>query len=98
MPTAPVRIGHDTPKKLGDRETGGGLALPVWMEYMQYALRGVPVATLTPPPGVAGEGGDWMFEEYTGGRGVTGLGLDDPLPPKPTSTEERSSILDLFKR
>ena len=96
--TAVVWIGHDTPKKLGDRETGGGLALPVWMEYMQYALRGVPVATLTPPPGVAGEGGYWMFEEYTGGRGVTGLGLDDPLPPKPTSTEERSSILDLFKR
>ncbi len=93
-----VWIGHDTPKKLGSNETGGGLALPVWMEYMQYALKGVPTATLTPPPGVAGEGGYWMYEEYTGGRGVTGLGLDDPLPPKPPSTEERSSILDLFKR
>ncbi|MFO1287066.1 MAG: penicillin-binding protein 1A [Rubrivivax sp.] len=97
--TAVVWIGHDTPKKLGDRETGGGLALPVWIEYMQTALRGVPTATLTPPPGVASEGGYWMYEEYTGGRGVTGLGLDDPLPPKaPSSTEERSGILDLFRR
>jgi penicillin-binding protein 1A len=97
--TAVVWVGHDTPKKLGSNETGGGLALPVWIEYMQYALKGVPPATLTPPPGVAGEGGYWMFEEFTGGRGVTGLGLDDPLPPpKATSTDERSSILDLFKR
>jgi penicillin-binding protein 1A len=96
--TAVVWIGYDTPKKLGDRETGGGLALPVWVEYMQQALKGVPQATLTPPAGVVGEGGYWMFEEYTGGRGVTALGLDDPLPPKPPATDERSSILDLFKR
>jgi penicillin-binding protein 1A len=95
---AVVWIGYDTPKKLGDRETGGGLALPVWVEYMQHALKGVPQATLNPPPGVAGEGGYWMYEEYTGGRGVTALGLEDPLPPKAPSTDERSSILDLFKR
>jgi penicillin-binding protein 1A len=96
--TAVVWIGHDTPKKLGDRETGGGLALPVWVEYMQYALKGVSPATLTPPAGVAGEGGYWMFEEFTGGRGITALGLEDPLPPKAPSTDERSSILDLFRR
>ena len=96
--TAVVWIGHDTPKKLGSNETGGGLALPVWIDYMQHALRGVPTATLTPPPGVAGEGGYWLYEEYTGGRGVTALGLDDPVPPKAPSTDERSSILDLFKR
>ena len=28
-------IGYDTPRKLGDRETGGGLSLPVWISYMQ---------------------------------------------------------------
>ena len=31
---AVVWIGYDNPKKLGDRETGGGLSLPVWIEYM----------------------------------------------------------------
>ena len=36
---AVVWIGYDTPRKLGDKETGGGLALPVWIEYMQYALK-----------------------------------------------------------
>ena len=40
---AVVWIGYDTPRKLGDRETGGGLALPVWIEYMAHALKGVPV-------------------------------------------------------
>ena len=35
-------IGYDKPRSLGDKETGGGLALPVWMDYMSRALRGVP--------------------------------------------------------
>ena len=39
-----VWMGYDTPRKLGDRETGGGLALPVWIDYMSTALKGVPVA------------------------------------------------------
>jgi len=94
---AVVWIGYDTPRKLGDRETGGGLALPVWIEYMAHALKGVPVKELTPPAGVTQADGDWSFEEFSQGRGVRDLGLEDVLPPAPTS-EERNSILDLFKR
>ena len=37
---AVVWIGYDKPRKLGDRETGGGLALPVWIDYMEHALQG----------------------------------------------------------
>ena len=94
---AVVWIGYDTPRKLGDRETGGGLALPVWIEYMAHALKGVPVQELTPPEGVIQVDGDWSFEEFGHGAGVRSLGLEDVLPPPPT-TEERSSILDLFRR
>jgi penicillin-binding protein 1A len=94
---AVVWIGYDTPRKLGDRETGGGLALPVWIELMGHALRGVPVAPLVPPAGVVAAGGSWVFEEFAGGAGVTSLGLEEQLPQPPT-TEERSSILDLFRR
>jgi membrane carboxypeptidase/penicillin-binding protein len=39
---AVVWIGYDIPRKLGDRETGGGLALPVWIDYMKTVLKGVP--------------------------------------------------------
>ena len=94
---AVVWIGYDNPKKLGDRETGGGLSLPVWIEFMQHALKGVPVAELKPPAGVVQQGSYWMFEEFGGGGGVSSLGLEDPIPQAP-SPEERNSILDLFKR
>jgi penicillin-binding protein 1A len=94
---AVVWIGYDTPRKLGDRETGGGLALPVWIELMQHALKGVPVQDLVPPEGVLQSGGYWMFDEYAHGAGIASMGLEDTVP-QPPSTEERSSILDLFKR
>ena len=95
--TAVVWIGYDNPRKLGDRETGGGLALPVWIELMQHALRGVPVAPLEPPEGVVQSRGYWMFDEFAGGAGIASMGLEDKIP-QPPSTEERSSILDLFRR
>jgi len=94
---AVVWIGYDTPRKLGDRETGGGLALPVWIEYMAHALKKVPVRELTPPEGVIHVDGDWSFDEFSKGAGVRSLGLEDVLPPAPTP-EERNSILDLFRR
>ena len=43
-------IGFDNPKPLGNNETGGHAALPMWMSYMGKALKGVPVAAYTPPP------------------------------------------------
>jgi penicillin-binding protein 1A len=95
--TAVVWIGYDTPRKLGDRETGGGLALPVWIEFMQTALRGVAVQELAPPEGVVQSGPYWMFDEFAQDRGISSLGLDDHVP-QPASTEERRSILDLFRR
>jgi penicillin-binding protein 1A len=96
---AVVWVGYDTPRKLGagSGETGGGLSLPVWLEFMAYALKGVPVREPTPPEGVVQVGGDWVFDEFAGSRGVTSLGLDEVVPQAPT-TEERNSILDLFRR
>ena len=94
---AVVWIGYDTPKKLGDRETGGTIALPVWIDWMQYALKGVPVRQPSAPEGVVQVGPYWMYEEFTGGGGIASIGLDEKIPEAAT-TEERSSILDLFKR
>jgi penicillin-binding protein 1A len=96
--TAVVWIGYDTPKKLGDRETGGGLALPVWIDFMQYALKGLPVQEYAPPEGVVRVGNDWVYDEFSAGEGVANLGLEDPLPPPTASKDERNSILDLFRR
>jgi penicillin-binding protein 1A len=74
--TAVTWIGYDTPKKLGDKETGGGLSLPVWINFMETALKGVAVSEPTAPEGVVNRGGEWFYDEYTKGAGVTSLGLD----------------------
>ena len=103
--TAVSWIGYDTPKKLGDRETGGGLSLPVWIGFMETALNGVPEAEMSVPEGVVNRGGEWFYDEYTKSAGVTTLGVDGnrqgttTVPgAKPTGAEqEKKSILDLFK-
>ncbi len=90
-------VGYDTPRKLGDRETGGGLSLPIWTDYMAQTLKGVPVEEPAVPDGLVNLGGEWYYEEYTHGSGISSLGLEDQLPIAP-SEEEKKGILDLFKR
>ncbi|HEV6966629.1 penicillin-binding protein 1A [Roseateles sp.] len=92
-----VWIGYDQPRKLGDRETGGGLSLPVWIEYMQYALKNKPVDEITPPEGVVNVNGEWFYEEYSSGSGVRELS-NEPNVPGAATEDEKKSILDLFKR
>ncbi len=92
---AVVWIGYDKPRKLGDRETGGGLALPIWIEYMQQALKKVPQSRPSVPEGVVQVGSEWVFDEYADGKGVRSLGMGEPAQ---SSDEEKRSILDLFKR
>ncbi len=45
-------LGFDTPQTLGRNETGGRVALPIWMDYMGAVLNGVPEQPLAPPEGV----------------------------------------------
>ena len=104
-------IGYDTPRQLGVRgETGGSLSLPIWIGYMQAALQGVPVSGLPEPAGVVNIDGEWYFDDYTPGRSVASLGLEDtqaPPPPveeltgvpvsPPPAPEERNRILDFFR-
>ncbi|MDQ5946547.1 MAG: penicillin-binding protein, partial [Pseudomonadota bacterium] len=92
---AVVWIGYDKPRSLGARETGGGLALPVWIDYMAYALRNAPVVEYTPPDGVVQLGGEWYYTENAQGGGVKSLGLDEAPPP--TEESDRKGILDLFR-
>ena len=79
---AVVWIGYDEPRSLGDRESGGGLALPVWISYMRQALAGVPVQPApVAPEGVQRAGGDWVYDEWVEGGFVRAIGLDNAAPP-----------------
>jgi len=95
---AVVWIGYDQPRKLGDRETGGGLSLPVWIEYMSQALKGVTVSEPAAPEGVMQVNGEWFYDEYQGQSGVRALSNDEAKLPGNASEEEKKSVLDLFKR
>jgi penicillin-binding protein 1A len=73
-------LGFDQPRPLGERETGGGLALPIWISYMAKALSGVPEARRAVPAGVVELGGEYYFAEHQPGQGVASVGLDEALP------------------
>ena len=98
--TAVTWIGYDTPRKLGDRETGGGLSLPVWIGFMQHALQNVPVAEMPVPEGVSRDSGDWAYTEFGKGGGVSSLGLNTKPGATETmpATDEKKRILDLFRQ
>ena len=95
--TAVTWIGYDTPRKLGDRETGGGLSLPVWISYMQHALKNTPVSGMPVPAGVVFEGNDWFYQEYTHSTGVTSLGIEAKPAEVEATDPEKKKILEIFK-
>lgn len=45
-------MGFDQPRNLGNGETGGQAALPIWIGTMETALQGVPQGTQPPPEDV----------------------------------------------
>ncbi|MBN3840938.1 penicillin-binding protein 1A [Burkholderia sp. Ac-20349] len=98
-------IGYDNPRSLGDRETGGGLSLPVWIEYMGAALKGVPEFKPTVPDGVESLGGELYFTEFAPGHGfVSTVGVPQaPAAQNVDATvphvdeQEKQDIMNLFQ-
>jgi penicillin-binding protein 1A len=82
---------------LGDRETGGGLSLPVWISFMESALKNMPIMDAIAPEGVLFVNGDWYFEEYAKGSGVISLGLGNEKGGTLPEPDEKKRILDLFR-
>jgi len=69
-------MGFDQPKSLGSRETGGGAALPIWLEYMRAALKNQPELPLPAPPGgLQRFDGELYFAEFPPDRAIARVGL-----------------------
>src|SRR4029077_5435602 len=45
-------VGFDQPKSLGKNQTGGVVALPIWVSYMEKALKDVPEMPRAMPDGL----------------------------------------------
>ncbi|HLX01334.1 MAG TPA: penicillin-binding transpeptidase domain-containing protein, partial [Trinickia sp.] len=70
-------MGYDQPKSLGSREFGAQLALPIWVDYMGRALRGVPQQQMPMPDSVTTVDGELYFADMVPGNGfVASIGLD----------------------
>ncbi|HEX6945493.1 MAG TPA: penicillin-binding transpeptidase domain-containing protein, partial [Casimicrobiaceae bacterium] len=98
-------IGYDQPRTLGNNETGAVAALPIWIAFMQKALKGVPDKPLEPPEGVVSlrinadtglrdDGGalsEWFYNEYLPRREEP-LVTPAPTPGGRSSQEVRNQL------
>ena len=69
---ASVWVGYDDNRPLGDGEEGARTAVPIWVDYMREALRGVPQKPRSIPEGIV----EMKINAATGGRKDADL---DPL-------------------
>ncbi len=65
-------MGFDQPKSLGSREFGAQLALPIWVNYMRTALKGVPEQQMPMPDGLTTIDGELYYADRTPGNGFIG--------------------------
>jgi penicillin-binding protein 1A len=82
-------IGFDQPKSLGSKETGGGIALPIWISYMQKALKDIPTVERIMPEGLMQSGSDLYYVENPPGTGVKSLGLGDSAPTEEEKAKDQ---------
>ena len=79
-------VGYPQPRNLGRGETGGRAALPIWIDYMGYALRGLPEKAHPRPNGLlpvrhaASQRIDWYYQEH---QPPGPPARDEPLPDIP---------------
>ena len=96
-------VGFDQPKPLGDHETGGRAALPMWIDFMREGLKGLPVHSLEQPPGLvtvridpetglraAANNPDAIFETFRVDR-VPEAGVEAPPAAASTSTGPKAT-------
>ena len=75
-------MGYDTPKPLGSRETGGGLMLPVWVDFMRTALKDVPETVRVQPESVVERDGFYFYRDPVQG------GPDGAEPPPESAARD----------
>ncbi|MEE3500838.1 PBP1A family penicillin-binding protein [Acidiphilium acidophilum] len=81
-------IGYDTPRDLGNNQTGGNVCGPAWNQYMKVALKGQPVIDFPTPKGMTlarvSFGNQTVTEAFKpgqvpGAQSNLGLVADNPL-------------------
>lgn len=58
-----VYVGFDKPRSMGRAGYGGTIAVPVWVDYMRYALKGTEIKGMKAPEGIVSNGGEYYMKE-----------------------------------
>ena len=80
-------MGFDQPRTLGKNQTGGVVALPMWLGYMEKMLKEIPAMSREAPPGVisvpvlGAQGEGLPAPEYFYREAVPPPEVLQPLPP-----------------
>lgn len=89
--TAGVFLGYDDPQPMGERETGGTVALPIFKDFMEKALEGKPNIPFRVPPGV-----QLVRTDPYSGRAATGAEMEviyEPFLPGTDPDSSQQSVL-----
>jgi penicillin-binding protein 1A len=88
-------VGFDQPKSLGKNQTGGLVALPIWVGYMEKALKDVPEMSRAAPSGVVSVPVLSMTQE---GKQVPEFFYREAIPPpdvlQPPPRQTLEQLLD----
>jgi penicillin-binding protein 1A len=79
-------MGFDQPKTLGKNQTGGRIALPIWIDYMGRVLKGVPEAHRAVPDGVVSARTDGDTAAAPDARGASEYFYREFAPAKEDAT------------
>jgi penicillin-binding protein 1A len=98
--TAGVWVGNDNPGvSLGMKETGARAALPIWLEFMQKAMQGMPVENFPNVVPLEKQVGEHVEQVDTpdtappadaAEQGLTQTKAPTPSPPPPAATQKTS--------
>ena len=80
-------IGFDQPKRMGNGETGGAAALPIWIGFMEHALKNVPESWQETPEGLVS-----IIANDPSGKSVKELVYKEHLPPIPADEEKEEAV------
>jgi penicillin-binding protein 1A len=90
-------VGFDAPRSLGGGETGAQAALPIWISFMDVALKGVPEEPWRVPEGVvaASINPDTGLRDSRSPNRVTDFFFQEYLPPEDGGAGKPGSHEDL---
>ncbi|STZ75525.1 penicillin-binding protein 1A [Bergeriella denitrificans] len=84
-----VYIGFDKPRSMGRAGYGGTIAVPVWVDYMKFALKGTDNKGMKAPEGMVSRSGEYYMKERQTTNADLALDNGGNAPRQASSAQRR---------